>query len=144
MGFANAAELSILSLFLAAVTYDTIAEDDTTSPLTEFYLSLHTADPGEAGNQTTNETSYTDYARDQIDRSNAAGGFDVSANPVVFQEDHTFPQASGGTATLTHFGIGSASSAAGVLFGMGTITPNISVSTGVTSILTDATTFALD
>ena len=26
------------------------------------YVSLHTADPDEAGDQTTNETAYTDYA----------------------------------------------------------------------------------
>jgi hypothetical protein len=29
------------------------------------YLSLHTADPGEAGNQSTNEIAYTSYARGQ-------------------------------------------------------------------------------
>ena len=32
-----------------------------------FFVSLHTADPGEAGTQTTNETSYTGYARVAVD-----------------------------------------------------------------------------
>ena len=27
------------------------------------YLSLHTSDPGEAGDQTSNETDYTNYTR---------------------------------------------------------------------------------
>lgn len=42
------------------------------SGVTTFYLSLHTADPGEAGNQSTSETSYTGYARKAISREAAA------------------------------------------------------------------------
>lgn len=143
-GFTDATELAILALILAGTTFNDIAENDSTTPNTEFYLSGHTADPGDTGNQTTSETTFTDYAREQIDRSGAAGGFDVSANPAVFQEDHAWPQASGGTATLTHFGLGKASSGTGVLYGSGAITPNISVVTSVTAILTDATSIALD
>lgn len=33
------------------------------------YVSLHTSDPGVTGNQTTNETSYTSYARVAVARS---------------------------------------------------------------------------
>jgi hypothetical protein len=33
------------------------------------YVSLHTADPGAAGNQTTNECAYTSYARVAVERS---------------------------------------------------------------------------
>jgi len=36
------------------------------------YVSLHTADPGEAGTQSTSEATYTGYARLAIARS--AGG----------------------------------------------------------------------
>ena len=35
------------------------------------YVALHTADPGEAGNATTNETAYTNYARVAVGRSGA-------------------------------------------------------------------------
>ena len=45
-----------------------------------FYLSLHTADPGETGDQTTSETTYGSYARQAVARSSA--GFTVSGNAV--------------------------------------------------------------
>lgn len=35
------------------------------------YVSLHTADPGAGGNQTTNEAAYTSYARVAVARSSA-------------------------------------------------------------------------
>jgi hypothetical protein len=38
---------------------------------TDLYLALHTADPGEAGNQTTSEATYTSYARVTVARSGA-------------------------------------------------------------------------
>jgi hypothetical protein len=34
-----------------------------------FYIGLHTADPGEAGTQSTSETAYTSYARQSVVRS---------------------------------------------------------------------------
>lgn len=36
------------------------------------YVSLHTADPGATGNQTTNECAYTSYARVAVARTGAA------------------------------------------------------------------------
>jgi hypothetical protein len=52
----------------------------------------------------------------------------------------SFPAATGGSETETYFGIGTASSGAGKLLYSGTVTPNISVSSGVTPQLTTATT----
>jgi hypothetical protein len=46
-----------------------------------FYLALHTADPGAVGNQTTFEVSYTGYARVPVLRT--AGGWTVSGNQAV-------------------------------------------------------------
>ncbi len=40
-----------------------IADNAATSPITNLYVSLHTGDPGEAGDQTTSEAAYTSYAR---------------------------------------------------------------------------------
>lgn len=106
------------------------------------YLSLHTSDPGEAGDQTTNETTYTSYARVAVARSGA--GFTVTANSVSPAANVDFPACTGGTATITHFGIGTASSGAGVLLYKGTVSPNISVSSGVTPRLTTATAITED
>lgn len=106
------------------------------------YVSLHTSDPGEAGDQTTNETSYTSYARVAVARSGS--GWTVTNNSVSPAATISFPAATGGTATITHFGIGTASSGAGVLLYSGTVTPNISVSSGVTPQLTTASTVTED
>lgn len=106
------------------------------------YISLHTADPGEAGDQTTSEATYTSYARVAVARSGA--GFTVTANSVSPAATITFPAATGGTNTITHFGIGTASSGTGVLLYKGTVSPNISVTSGVTPQLTTATAVTED
>src|SRR5688572_21304894 len=72
------------------------------------YLSLHTADPGEAGDQTTNEATYTSYARVAVARSGS--GWTVTNNSAALAAIASFPAATGGTNTITHFGVGTASS----------------------------------
>jgi hypothetical protein len=106
------------------------------------YVSLHTADPGEAGDQTTSEATYTSYARVAIARSGA--GFTVTSNSVSPASNVDFPAGTGGSGTVTHFGIGTASSGAGVLLYKGTVTPNIVTGNGVTPRLTTATAITED
>jgi hypothetical protein len=107
-----------------------------------FYVSLHTADPGEAGTATTSETTYTSYARQAVARSGA--GWTVTANSVSPAANIVFPISTGGTPTITHFGIVSSSSGAGTLFYSGTVTPNIVVSTSVVQTLTTGSTITED
>lgn len=106
------------------------------------YVSLHTADPGEAGSQTTNETTYTSYARVAVARSGS--GWTVTGNSVSPAATISFPACTGGTATITHVGIGTDSSGAGVLLYKGALTPNIAVSSGVTPQVTTASTVTED
>ncbi len=106
------------------------------------YFSLHTADPGEAGDQTTSETTYTSYARVAVARS--TGGFTVTNNSVSPVSDVVFPAGTGGSGTVTHFGVGRASTAAGELLYSGTVSPNITVGNGVTPKLTTATAITED
>lgn len=106
------------------------------------YFSLHTADPGEAGNQLTSECGYTSYARVAVARSGA--GFVVTANSVSPAASVDFPAATGGTETATHFGIGTASSGAGKLIGSGAISPTIAIASGVTPKLTTASAITID
>ena len=120
----NSAENSFLVLFFNATAWADIAENDTTGPLTNLFVSLHTADPGEAGSQTTNETVYTNYARQAVART--SGGWTVSGTDptqVVNAATITFPQCGVTGATITHFGIGSLVSGAGVLYASGVIGP---------------------
>jgi len=94
------------------------------------WVSLHTADPGEAGDQTTNECAYTDYERVAVARSGAGwtvtGGSVSPASPIVFPTG-----TGGGGVAATHFGIGTDESGAGKLLYKGAITPNIMTGVGV-------------
>jgi len=94
------------------------------------FISLHTADPGEAGTQSTNEISYTGYARVGLART--SGNFTVSGNAVSFAANVDFGACTGGSGTATHFGIGMASSGATRLMYKGALSPTIAVSSGVT------------
>ena len=106
------------------------------------YVSLHSADPGEAGDQTTNEVAYTGYARVAVARS--AGGWAVSGNTVNPVASIDFPQCTGGSVTATHFGIGTSASGAGKLLYSGTVTPNIPIANGVVPKLTTASAITED
>jgi len=106
------------------------------------YFSLHTSDPGEAGDQTTNEVAYTSYARVAVARSSS--GWTVSGNAVALDADVTFPAGTGGSGTATHWGLGTASSGAGVLLYKGSISPSIVCGSGVTPKLTAGTVVSED
>jgi hypothetical protein len=93
------------------------------------YVSLHTADPGEAGDQTTSETAYTSYARVAVARTGA--GWTVSGNTVSNAALVQFPQCGVTGATLTHFGVGTAASGAGKLLYSGALTASLAVSSGI-------------
>lgn len=95
------------------------------------YLSLHTGDPGEAGDQTTNEIAYTGYARVALPRS--SGNFSVTNNVMSLNVNADFPEMTAGAGgTVTYFGIGASSSGAGKLLWSGPTDPDILISAGVT------------
>jgi len=87
------------------------------------FVSLHTADPGEAGDQTTSECNYTGYARKGIARSGA--GWTVSGNQVSNAAALPFDPCTAGSNTVTHFGIGASVSGAGKLLYKGTLGASI-------------------
>lgn len=142
MSKANTFEADLLDLIFRATAIANLADNAASSPLTNIACGLHTADPGENDAQTTSEASYTSYARVNVPRSSS--GWSLSGNSVSPVSEITFPQATGGSQTITHFHVGRAASGAGQIFYSGTVTPNIAVSTGVTPILTTATTITED
>lgn len=95
-----------------------------------FYISLHTATPGETGSQTTSEAGYTSYARVSVARSSAA--WTVAGGVADNDSAITFPAATGGSSTVTHFGIGSDASGVGNLFLYGALSAPLAVSSGIT------------
>lgn len=94
------------------------------------YVSLHTGDPGEAGTQATSEATYTGYARVAVARSGA--GFTVSGANVSNAAAVGFGPCTAGTNTITHFGIGVASSGSTVLLVSGALSASLAVSSGIT------------
>lgn len=106
------------------------------------YFSLHTADPGEAGDQTTNEITYTSYARTSKNRNGT--DFTVTGNAVTVNSSVTFPAGTGGTGTATHWGLGAASSGTGKLLYKGAISPTIVCGSGVTPSLASGTVVTED
>ena len=142
MSKANVFENDWLKLIFNATAIANIADNAASSPLTNLYVSLHTADPGEAGDQTTSEASYTSYARVAVART--SGGWTVTNNSVSPVADISFPAATGGTNTITYFGVGTASTLAGKLLYSGAVSPSISVSSGVTPKITTASTITED
>lgn len=101
------------------------------------YLSLHTADPGETGNQTTNETSYTGYSRLPVARSSS--GFTVSTNSVSLVANADFGACTVSPGSpLTHFSIGASATSTGKILYSGTLTPNITMAIGVIPRITTA------
>jgi hypothetical protein len=94
------------------------------------YVSLHTADPGEAGSQTTSEATYTGYARVAVARSGA--GWTVAANVVSNTAPVTFGLCAVGSNTVTYFGVGTDAAGAGTLLYSGILTAQLIVNPGIT------------
>ena len=100
------------------------------------YIALHTGDPGEAGDQSTNEADYTSYARVAVARS--AGGWTVAGNNVSNAAEIAFPEKTGGDDDIvTHFSIGKESSGATDIIGSGALDASRTIRDG------DTPTFAI-
>jgi hypothetical protein len=99
------------------------------TPASNLYVSLHTADPGEAGTQPTNEATYGGYARQPIA---ANTGWTIVNDNAVNAADINFPEATSGSETATHFAIGQNVSGAGEILYFGALSSSVAVSTGVT------------
>jgi hypothetical protein len=136
----NTFENDMLKLFFNATAIADLAADDQSSPATTLTVALHTADPGETGNQSTSEAAYTSYARVTVART--TGGWTVTANSVSPVAAISFPAGTGGSGTVTHGSIGTGVS--NYLMYSGTVTPNIVTGNGVTPQLTTASTITED
>lgn len=98
------------------------------------YISLHTADPASAGSQSTNETTYTGYARVAVSRASGSWTTANGASNATFSNTAavTFGTNTAGTPTLAYFAIGTAASGAGEILFTGALTSSLVMSTGIT------------
>jgi len=128
MSKADSFENDLMKLLFQATTISDFAQALSGGSVLE--ISLHTADPGETGNQSTSETSYTNYARVAVART--AGGWTVSTNQASNAGAITFPQCGASGATLTYFGVGTNHTGTGRLLYSGQLTAPLTVSSGIT------------
>lgn len=142
MSKANTFENDLMKMIFQATAIANIADNAASSPLTNLYVSLHTADPGETGDQTTSEIAYTSYARVAVART--SGGWTVTNNSVSPAATISFPAGTGGSGTATYFGVGTASTGTGKLLYKGAISPSIVCGSGITPQLTTSTAITED
>lgn len=116
MSFSNALETALLNHYFTNAAIANVGDAGGLQPSAvagSLYVSLHVADPGEGGSQNTSPATYTGYAYAAIARSGA--GFTVSGNNVQNAALVSFPACTGGSDTITHWGLGRSSSGAGTL-----------------------------
>jgi hypothetical protein len=141
MSKVDTAETNLLILVLAGKAWTNVAAASTAS--TSIWVSLHTADPGDTGDQSTNEANYTGYAR--IATARTTTGWAVASGSASPLATITFGAATSTTTmTITHFSVGLSSSGAGTALYNGTVTSNINIASGVTPSLTTASAITED
>lgn len=133
---------SLLNLILTAANWPNVADNAAAAPYTSIWVALHTADPGAAGNQTTNEIAYTGYSRVSVARTTGGWTTSTSASSSP-QANIVFPSGTGGSGTATFASLGTASSGAGSILWSGPIAPSIVCGNGVTPTLTTASAVAV-
>lgn len=118
---------SMLALLYNGTAIADVAENDSSSPMTNTYASLHTASLSASSTQASNETAYSNYARQAVPRSTLgwdapSGGATQNAAAIEF------PQCGATGATITSGAIGKDSSGAGIIWHYGDLNASIAVS----------------
>lgn len=142
MSISDSSENSLMLLMFNATTWTGLAVNDTGTPITQIAVALHTADPGDAGSMSTSEAAYGSYARVNVNRN--SGGWTVTANAAKPTANIDFVAAASGSETEAYFSTGKTGGGAAIILFSGTVTPNITVTTGVTPRLTTATSISID
>lgn len=126
----NTFDNDLVAVILNATAIANIVDNAATSPLTNVYVSLHTADPGGAGTQSTSEATYTGYARVSVART--SGGWTVATGTATNAAAINFPACTAGASTCTYFAVGVASSGATKILYRGALTASLAVTAGIT------------
>lgn len=129
MSKSNTFENDLIKLVFNGTAITGLADNAASGALTSLYVGLHTADPGEGGDQTTSEATFGAYARVGVTRN--SGGWTVSGNQASNTALVQFPQCTSGSNTITHVTIGTASSGAGKILYSGALSSSLAVSSGI-------------
>ena len=101
---------------------------------TTLYVSLHSGAVGLGGNQTTNEVTYTGYARIPVLRNNSTGEFTTST--VASASNQNLLQFGNATAggfpiTATHAAIGENASGVGTVIATGALASSLVINLNI-------------
>ena len=96
---------------------------------TALFIALHTADPGEAGDQLTSEAAYTGYTRISVNRN--SGGWTVAGNAATNAGEILFPTSTSGPEVITHASIGVNASGASKILYKGALTSALTVNNNI-------------
>lgn len=119
----------LTKLIYNAVAIPNIADNAGSSPNTQLIVGLHSADPGEGGNLSTNVVSYGDYAPAAVPRS--AAGWTVGAGGAVSNAALVeWPESTSGVATATYFSV-AISTGTAKIFHSGALTTPLGIAVGV-------------
>jgi hypothetical protein len=150
-GKSDTFEGDLLRLIFNGTAIANIADNAANAPNTLLWVALHTADPQagatEGSAQTTSEATYTSYARVSVARTSAGWAITTDGNGITGVSPVnpiSFPQATGGTNSITHFSVGTAQTGTGRILYAGAVTPTISVTAGVQPQLTTGTRITED
>src|SRR5262245_38560691 len=111
MSISNVSEVRILDLIFRAEAWARFADNAAIGAETAIGVALHVADPGDAGNMTTFETTYAGYARVNVPRTTGSWtllGSAISPDAPGIVSPSGFIQfpPSSSVETITHFSTG--------------------------------------
>ena len=133
MSMSNASEAAFLDLLFLNIDWAGVGDAgglQNSATAGSFYIALHTADPGEAGDQTTSEAAYTGYARVAVARSGV--GFTRSGSQISNAATVQFGECTSGSATVTYFTVGTDASGTGSVVFRAALSASRAISAGIT------------
>lgn len=143
MSIADVTENAILNLIFSATTWANYAQNASTTPEANIIVALHTADPLDAGTQSTSESAYTNYARQNVARS--TGWSTASAGSVSPVANIDFPSSGAAGTTISNWSTGKSGGGATPILWTGAVSPTIAIgAAGVIPRLTTASSITLD
>lgn len=143
MSLSDVMENAVLNLIYRAVAWANVADNAATSPITNTFTALHTADPTDAGTQSSSEATYTGYGRATVART--TGGWTAAAGGSISPAANIdFVVGTAGSGSVTFFSQGKTVSGATDAYHIGSVSPAIATGNGVTPRLTTATALTLD
>ena len=132
MSMSNTSETALLNLLFKNQAWADIGDASGLQPSAtagNFYVRLHSADPGETGTGDTSEISYTGYAPVAVTRG---AGFNVSGAVVSNASTVQFGECTAGTATVTHFSVCVGNGAGAAIIYRGALGATRNISAGIT------------